>query len=119
PWTRRSSLGFVRTARPRGTRRRASAPVIVAFGTPAISCHRGCRPPQPPGRDTRVILAGMHRGIALLSFLAALELGCAHHVRPAPQPTAAPLESVRMGPTMTVRDLPPPVFKDPKRQDKI
>ncbi|MCY1054054.1 serine hydrolase domain-containing protein [Nannocystis sp. SCPEA4] len=60
----------------------------------------------------------MHRGIALLSFLAALELGCAHQVRPS-RPTSAPLESVRMGPTMKVRDVPPAVFKDPKRQEKI
>jgi len=62
----------------------------------------------------------MHRGVAVLSILAALELGCAHGARSGvASRSAPPLETARMGPTMAVREVPPAIFKDPKREQKI
>lgn len=62
----------------------------------------------------------MQRGVAVLSILAALELGCAHAARPGAAPRSAPpLETARSGPTMAVREVPPTSFKDPKRAQKI
>ncbi|PCC67747.1 CubicO group peptidase, beta-lactamase class C family [Nannocystis exedens] len=63
----------------------------------------------------------MRRCIAQLPFIVALGLGCAHGPRPAFTPGAAlvPAESPRSGVTLAVREVPPAVFSDVKRSQKV
>ncbi|WAS97353.1 serine hydrolase domain-containing protein [Nannocystis punicea] len=62
----------------------------------------------------------MRRCIAQPSFIAALGLACAHAPRPdtAPGSALVPLEA-RSGPVMAVREVPPTVFTDAKRAEKV
>src|SRR5690606_1361435 len=68
-------------------------------------------------------IRGMPRGRIALSLFATLGIACVRQQPPLAPPAApAPVPaavSVRAGPATSVREVPPPTFRDPERRQKI